>query len=186
THGFVRIAACAPVVSAAQPRVNAETILRFWRKAEAQKAALLLTPELSLSGYAIDDLLLQDALLDSVEAEIARLKAESEKLSPILVVGAPLRARGALFNCAVVIHRGAILGVVPKSFLPNYREYYEKRYFAVAEDTEDPSITLCGDVAPFGANLLFAATDQREFAFHVEICEDFWAPTPPSSLGALA
>src|SRR5262245_58883060 len=104
-HGFVRVAACAPVVAPADPSANAAAILKFWREAHAQKAAVLLTPELSLSGYAIDDLLLQDALLDSVEAAIAILKAESEKLFPILIVGAPLRARGMLFNCAVIIHR---------------------------------------------------------------------------------
>src|SRR5690606_28474933 len=124
-HGFVRVAACAPVVAPADPAANAEAILKFWREADAERAALLLTPELSLSAYAIDDLLLQEPLLDAVEAAIARLVKESEELFPVLVVGAPLRSRGAIFNCAVVIHRGAVLGVVPKSFLPNYREFYE-------------------------------------------------------------
>ena len=127
THGFVRVAACAPVVAPADPAANAEAILKFWRDADAQRAALLLTPELSLSGYAIDDLFLQEPLLDAVEAAIAQLVAASEDLFPILVVGAPLRSRTSVFNCAVIIHRGAILGVVPKSFLPNYREFYEKR-----------------------------------------------------------
>jgi len=186
THGMVRIAATAPVVAAADPARNAEAILAFARQADAQHAALMLTPELSLSGYAIDDLLLQDALLDSVEAAIARLKTESEELFPVLVVGAPLRARGALYNCAVVIHRGRILGTVPKSFLPNYREYYEKRHFASAADTEDDVVEVCGELVGFGADLIFAAADVADFAFHVEICEDFWAATPPSTLGALA
>jgi NAD+ synthase (glutamine-hydrolysing) len=185
-HGFVRVGACAPVVAAADPAANAEAILKFWRDADAEKAAVLLTPELSLSGYAIDDLLLQDALLDGVEAAIARLKAESARLFPILIVGAPLRARGALYNCAVVIHRGHILGVAPKSFLPNYREYYEKRHFASAADTQENLITLCGEDVPFGADMIFTALDHPDFAFHVEICEDFWAPTPPSTIGALA
>src|SRR5690606_22325968 len=134
-HGFVRTAGCAPIVAPADPAANAEAILAFAREADAQKAAVLLTPELSLSGYAIDDLLLQDALLDAVEAALARLKAESERLFPALVVGAPLRLASALYNCAVIIHRGRILGVAAKSFLPNYREFYEKRYFAVAADT---------------------------------------------------
>jgi NAD+ synthase (glutamine-hydrolysing) len=186
SHGFVRVAACAPVVAPADPAANADAILAFWREANAEKAAILLTPELSLSGYSIDDLLLQDALLDAVEAAIAKLKAESEELFPILVVGAPLRARGALFNCAVLIHRGAILGVVPKSFLPNYREFYEKRHFASAADTEEDLIFLCGEQVGFGEDVIFAATDHPNFAFHVEICEDFWAPTPPSTFGALA
>lgn len=186
THGFVRVAACAPVVAPADPAANAEAILKFWREADAEGAAVLLTPELSLTGYAIDDLLLQTPLLDAAEAAIARLKAESEKLFPILIVGAPVRARGALFNCAVVIHRGKILGVAPKTFLPNYREYYEKRHFASGADTEEDVVRLCGEHVGFGADVIFTAGDHADFAFHVEICEDFWAPTPPSTMGALA
>lgn len=186
THGFVRVAACAPRVAPAEPDKNVEAILGFWREAEAEGAALLLTPELSLSGYAIDDLFLQDPLLNAVEAAIVRLVEESEKLSPVLVVGAPLRARGALYNCAVVIHQGEILGVVPKSYLPNYREYYEKRYFGVASDTDESSILIAGEEVAFGAQMIFTATDVPDFTFYVEICEDFWAPTPPSTLGALA
>jgi len=185
-HGFVRVAACAPVVAPAHPAANVEAILRFWREADADQAAILLTPELSLCGYAIDDLLLQQILLDDVEAAIAKLKAESEALFPILVVGAPIRVRGALYNCAVVIHRGAILGVVPKSFLPNYREYYEKRHFADAADTSVGLIELCGETVSFTAETVFTARDMADFSFHVEICEDFWAPSPPSTLGALA
>ncbi len=185
-HGFVRVAACAPVVTAGDPAANAARILAFAHEADAEGAAILLTPELSLTGYAIDDLLLQDALLDAAEAAIAHLKAESEKLLSILVVGAPIRARSALFNCAVLIHRGRILGVVPKSFLPNYREFYEKRHFASAADTEDGLIQLCGESVRFGEDVIFTAADLPDFAFHVEICEDFWAPTPPSVMGALA
>lgn len=186
THGFVRVAAAAPVVAAANPAENAERILAFARQADAEGAALLLTPELSLTGYAIDDLLLQDTLLDAAEAAIARLKAESETLSTILVVGAPLRADGALFNCAIVIHRGRVLGIAPKSFLPNYREFYEKRHFASAADAAFRTHRLCGDEAPFGADLVFEAEDCKDFTFFVEICEDFWSPAPPSTLGALA
>jgi len=185
-HGFVRVAACAPVVAPADPATNAERILAFWRDADAEKAALLLTPELSLSGYAIDDLFLQQTLLDSVEAAIARLKAESEKLFPILIVGAPIRVGAALYNCAVIIHRGEILGVVPKSYLPNYREYYEKRYFGMASDAHVRVLAFCGGTVSFGANQVFFAEDNRDFCFHVEICEDFWAPSPPSTKGALA
>jgi NAD+ synthase (glutamine-hydrolysing) len=186
THGFVRVAACAPVVAPADPASNAERILKFWREADAEKAAVLLTPELSLTGYAIDDLLLQDSLLNSVEAALAKLKAESEKLFPILIVGAPIRLRGALYNCAVVIHRGEIIGIVPKSFLPNYREFYEKRYFGVAPDRHVHAIPFLDGGTNFGANQIFFHADNQDFTFHVEICEDFWAPTPPSSKGALA
>ncbi len=185
-HGFVRVAACAPVVAPADPAANANAILKFWREADTQRAALLLTPELSLSGYAIDDLLLQEPLLDAVEAAIAKLVKASEEFFPVLVLGAPLRSRTSVFNCAVIIHRGAVLGVVPKSFLPNYREFYEKRYFSVASDTEDDLISIAGDWVDFGAKVVFTATDSPDFSFHVEICEDFWAPQPPSTTGALA
>jgi NAD+ synthase (glutamine-hydrolysing) len=186
THGFVRVAACAPVVVPADPAANADAILKFAREADAERAAILLTPELSLSGYAIDDLLLQDALLDGVEAAIAKLQEESKTFLPVLIVGAPLRARGALYNCAVLIHRGEILGVVPKTFLPNYREFYEKRHFASATDTEEGLISLNGEDVAFVRDAIFTATDHADFAFHVEICEDFWAPTPPSTMGAMA
>ncbi len=185
-HGFVRLAAIAPRVSPADPARNGAEISRFLREADAAKAALLLTPELSLTGYAIDDLLLQDALLDAVEDELARLKRDSEKLFPILVVGAPLRVDGALYNCAIVIRRGRVLGVAPKSFLPNYREFYEKRHFASAADAPMREIDLLGERVPFGADILFSADDARDITFHVEICEDFWAPQPPSTLAALA
>ncbi|MGE3142862.1 MAG: NAD(+) synthase [Hyphomonadaceae bacterium] len=185
-HGFVRVAIAAPRVTPADPMANAAAILTFAREADAAKAAVLLTPELGLSGYAIDDLLQQDAVLDAVEEAIGRIKAESVALSPILIVGAPLRAGGALFNCAVVIRRGNILGVVPKSFLPNYREFYEKRHFAAAADAPFREITLMEETAPFGSDLIFAANDMRDCAFHIEICEDLWAPSPPSTLGALA
>ena len=185
-HGFVRTAAVAPIVALADPAKNAESILAFARDAHAQGAALLLTPELSLTGYSNDDLFLQSALLASAEAAIARLKAESASLFPALIVGAPLRVDGAIYNCAVVIKSGRILGVAVKSFLPNYREYYEKRYFAVASDAPRSTIHLCGEDVPFGADLVFAADDAADFVFNVEICEDTWAPTPPSTLGALA
>jgi len=186
THGFVRVAACAPSVAPADPAANAERILKFWREADAENAAVLLTPELSLTGYAIDDLLLQDSLLSAVETALTQLKAESEKLFPILIVGAPIRLRGALYNCAVLIHRGEVLGIVPKSFLPNYREFYEKRYFGVAPDRHVHAIEFLGGGANFGANQIFYHSENPDFSFHVEICEDFWAPTPPSSKGALA
>lgn len=185
-HGFVRVAACAPVVAAGDPAANAEAILAFARAADKDKAAILLTPELALSGYAIDDLLLQDVLNDAVEAALARLKDDSAKLFPALVVGAPLRVGGALYNCAVVIRAGRVLGVAVKSFLPNYREYYEKRHFAAACDAPERTICLLGEEVPFGADLVFAADDVRDFAFHAEVCEDFWAPTPPSTMAALA
>ncbi len=185
-HGFARIAAVAPRVRPAAPGANAAEIIRFAHEATAHHAAILLTPELSLTGYTIDDLLQQDALLDGAEAAIARIAAETKALFPFVIVGAPLRLDGALYNCALVLRHGRVLGVIPKSFLPNYREFYEKRHFAAACDTGARMIQIAGQTAPFGADLVFAASDAPDLTFHVEICEDLWAPTPPSTMGALA
>ena len=130
SHGFVRVAVCTPAVSVGDPGFNAAQTLALARDGHARGCDLMLFPELGLSAYAIDDLLLQDALLRRVEAEIEGLAAASTDLAPVLIVGAPVAHNGALYNTAVVIARGRILGVVPKSFLPNYREYYENRWFS--------------------------------------------------------
>ncbi|MGE3141915.1 MAG: NAD(+) synthase, partial [Hyphomonadaceae bacterium] len=186
SHGFVRAAGAAPVVRPADPAHNAEAVLTLAREADRQHAALVLFPELCLSGYAIDDLLHQQTVQAGVEAAIAKLKAESAKLFPVLIVGAPLKAKGGLYNCAVVLHRGRILGVAAKTYLPTYREYYERRQFAGAADAIETEISVCGEKVPFGANLVFASEDVPDFSVFVEICEDMWAPSPPSALGALA
>ncbi|MGE3302651.1 MAG: NAD(+) synthase [Hyphomonadaceae bacterium] len=185
-HGFVRAAACAPRIAPADPAANAAETLALARKAHERRAALALFPELGLSGYAIDDLLMQDALLSGVLDALEKLVEASAELFPTLIVGAPLKLDGAVYNCGVVIHRGEILGVVPKSFLPNYREFYEKRYFAAASHATRESITLFGEEIPFGADLVFEAADYPGYALGVEICEDVWAPTPPSTDQALA
>ena len=185
-HGLVRVAAATPQVTIADPAANAEAIIERARAADAEQADLLVLPELCLSAYAIDDLLAQDALLGAVETGLLRILEASESLRPVLLVGAPICRNGRLYNCAVAIARGKILGVVPKSFLPNYREYYEKRWFASGAGLYGLDIALAGQTVPFGPDLIFAAETLPDFIFHVEICEDFWAPTPPSSTGALA
>ena len=185
-HQFVRLAVCVPHVAVADPRHNSAAIEAMLADGDKARVGLMLFPELGLSAYAIDDLLFQGALLDEVEAEIGRLVEISRKLSSIFVIGAPLRARGHLYNCAVVIYRGLLLGAVPKVFLPNYREFYERRHFMSGEGVAGQTITVAGREAPFGADLLFAATGETAFTFHVEICEDLWVPQPPSNLGALA
>ena len=185
-HGFVRAAACTPAVLPGDPGFNAAATLALARQGHARGVDLMLFPELGLSAYAIDDLLLQDALLRRVEAELAGLAAASRDLSPVLVVGAPLAHNGRLYNCAVAISRGRILGAVPKSFLPNYREYYEHRWFAPGVGVTGLEIRLAGQTVPFGTDLMFAAADLADFSFHLEICEDFWSATPPSTQGALA
>lgn len=185
-QGFVRVAVCTPQVAIGDPVSNATETLALAREGHARGVDLMLFPELGLSAYAIDDLLLQDALLDEVETQIARLLAASQALAPVLVVGAPLRRNGRLYNCAVAISRGRVLGVTPKSFLPNYREYYENRWFAPGAGVVGLEMNLAGQAVPFGTDLLFEASDLADFIFHAELCEDFWAATPPSSQGALA
>jgi NAD+ synthase (glutamine-hydrolysing) len=185
-QGFVRVAACTPRIEVGDPAANADETLALIHEGEARSVDLMLFPELGLSAYAIDDLLLQDALLDSVEAALARLLEATRALQPVVIVGAPVRRNGRLYNCAVVLARGRILGVTPKSFLPNYREYYEGRWFAPGAGLAGMDVVLAGHTVPFGTDLVFAAADLPDFVFHVEICEDFWTPAPPSSRGALA
>jgi NAD+ synthase (glutamine-hydrolysing) len=175
-----------PPVAVAEPVANGDQTLALLREGDAAGIALMVFPELSLSAYAIDDLLFQDAVLDAVETQIGRLAAESENLLPVFVVGAPLRREGRLYNCAVAIHRGRILGIVPKIFLPNYREFYERRHFTSGEGVRGGSIMVAGGEAPFGTDLIFAAKGLAPFAFHIEICEDLWVPSPPSAAGAAA
>ena len=142
-------------------------------------------PELTLSGYSIEDIVMQDLLLDDVRAAVEDIVASSTDLLPVLVVGAPLRYRHRIYNTAVVIHRGTVLGVVPKSYLPTYREFYERRQLAAGDD-ERGTIRICDADVPFGPDLLFAASDIPDFVLHVEICEDMFVPIPPSAEAALA
>ena len=185
-QGFVRVAACTPRITVADPKSNAEETLALMREGQKRNIDLMLFPELGMSAYAIDDLLLQDALLDGVEAALRGLAEASRALGPVFILGAPVRRNGRLYNCGVAISRGKILGVTPKSFLPNYREYYENRWFAPGADAVGLDVVLAGQTAPFGTDLIFAAADLPDFIFHLELCEDFWSATPPSTQGALA
>jgi NAD+ synthase (glutamine-hydrolysing) len=185
-HGFVRVGAASPTGSSGDVAFNVDQAVALARQADEKGCDLVVYPELNISSYAVDDLFLQEAFLDAVEAGIARFRDETAKLSPVLVIGAPLRRNGRLYNCALAISRGRILGVVPKSFLPNYREYYEKRWFVSGIGLNGIDIAVAGEIVPFGTDLIFAAGDLADFIFHVEICEDYWAPQPPSTLGALA
>ncbi|WP_093417596.1 NAD(+) synthase [Tranquillimonas alkanivorans] len=185
-HGFVRVATSTPRVKPADVAFNRDSVIEEAKRADAANVDLVVYPELCVSSYAIDDLHMQDALLGAVDEAVADIVAASETLSPVLLIGAPLRHSGRLYNCAIVVARGEILGVVPKSFLPNYREYYEKRWFAHGRDIAGEIIRVAGREAPFGSDLIFEASDLPGFVFHVEICEDYWAPIPPSSSAALA
>jgi NAD+ synthase (glutamine-hydrolysing) len=185
-HGFVRVAAATPVASAGDVPFNVKQTVALTREAHERGCDLLVFPELNVSSYAVDDFHLQEAFLDAVEQGIADICEATGGFGPVLAVGAPLRRNGRLYNCGLVISRGRILGAVPKSFLPNYREYYEKRWFALGFGLNGLDIAVAGQTAPFGTDLIFAAEDLDDFIFHVEICEDYWAPQPPSTVGALS
>ena len=186
THGFVRAAICTPHVAIGDPALNAARTEALARRADADGAAVTLFPELGLSAYTADELFFQQPLLERTRAAIAWLANATSDLSSVIIVGAPLQTDGRLYNCAVVLHRGAILGVVPKSYLPNYREFYEKRYFAPGAGVTGRTIKWNGAAIPFGTDIVFAATDIANFVLGVEICEDLWTPNPPSTAAAFA
>jgi len=185
-QGFVRVAACTTPVRIADPRANAAAVAAQARACDEEGVGVALFPELALTGYAIEDLLLQEPLLDQVEQAVADLVTASADLRTLLVVGAPLRHGNRLLNCAVVVHAGAVLGVVPKSYLPTYREFYERRHFAPGDDRRGETLVLGGVEVPFGPDLLFCARDVPGLVVHVEICEDMWVPLTPSTEAALA
>ncbi len=184
-HGFVRAAACTHHTVLADPAANAESVVRMARACHDDGVAVAVFPELTLSGYSIEDILLQNTLLDAVEDALLDVVAASADLLPVLVVGAPLRYLHRIYNTAVVIHRGAVLGVAPKSYLPTYREFYERRQVAPGDDIRG-TIRIAGAEVPFGPDLLFTATDVPGLVLHVEICEDMFVPVPPSAQAALA
>ncbi|QSR27015.1 NAD(+) synthase [Nocardioides aromaticivorans] len=185
-HGFARVAAVTLPVAIADPATNAARTIEQARACHDEGVAVAVFPELGLTGYAVDDLFLQDTLLEAVRAAIRELADASAELRPVLVVGAPLRVRNRIHNCAVVIHGGRVLGVAPKSYLPTYREFYEARWFAAGSTVRSEVIELDGNEVPFGSDLLFEATDVDGLVLHVEVCEDMWVPIPPSAEAALA
>ncbi|BBZ76699.1 NAD(+) synthase [Mycolicibacterium anyangense] len=184
-HGFARVAACTHHTVLADPAANAASVVRIAKACHDDGVAVAVFPELTLSGYSIEDILLQDTLLDSVEAALLDVVAASADLLPVLVVGAPLRHLHRIYNTAVVIHRGVVLGVAPKSYLPTYREFYESRQVAAGDDVHG-NIRIGGVEVPFGPDLLFEARDVAGLVLHVEICEDMFVPVPPSAHAALA
>jgi NAD+ synthase (glutamine-hydrolysing) len=185
-HGLVRLGVCVPRLRPADPVFNTDQTLELVQRGDAARAGLLLFPELGISAYAIDDLLQQGALLDAVQAQLKRLIEASREVLPVIVVGAPLLHGGRLYNTAIAIHRGKVLGVTPKLYLPNYREFYERRHFASGSGMIGAEIEVGGEVAPFGLDLLFKADGPSPFTFHMEICEDVWTANPPSGIAAVA
>ena len=187
SHNFVRVAVAIPEVRVADPAFNASQTIALMNQAADQRAALAIFPELGLSAYSCEDLFHQQALLDASEVALQKVTEASRSLPLAAVVGVPLQIDGLLYNCGVVVSRGRILGAAPKTYLPNYREFYELRQFTPGDFCPRDSIELCGQSdVPFGTSLLFRAREQPLLTFFVEICEDLWTPIPPSSHAALA
>jgi NAD+ synthase (glutamine-hydrolysing) len=187
SHNFIRVAVGTPRVRVADPLYNAAATVELLEEAAERRGVIALFPELGLSAYSCEDLFHQRALLDAVQEALSVILRASERLALVAVVGLPLQVDQLLFNCAAVVHRGRLLGIVPKTYLPNYREFYEARQFTPGTVAIRQSVDLCGQVdVPFGSRLLFRAENLPELTFHVEICEDVWVPIPPSSHAALA
>jgi len=186
-HNFVRVALGIPQVRVADPAFNCAQVIALMRQASDRDALLVAFPELGLSAYSCEDLFHQQALLDASRDALVKVLEASRELPVIAIVGLPVRIDHLLFNCAAVVHRGRLLGLVPKTYLPNYREFYELRQFTPAAHGHRDAVDFAGqrDI-PFGNRLLFQAEDQPLFAFFAEVCEDLWVPIPPSCYGALA
>ncbi len=185
-YGFVRVGAAVPALRVADPEFNADRVIALLARAEAERVSVVVFPELCLTAYTCADLFHQAALQKGALKALTRIVAASrDKFSGIAAVGLPLAIDEQLFNCAAIVHGGRVLGVVPKSFIPNYKEFYEGRWFAAAANVRSRKVALDGDVVPFGTDLLFDATDVEGLLVGVEICEDLWVPIPPSSRQAL-
>ncbi|MGA2332153.1 MAG: NAD(+) synthase [Syntrophales bacterium] len=186
-HGFARVAVCVPELKVADVPFNVASTIKLVKQASANNAILALFPELGISAYSNEDLFHQDALLTSVRDGLKKILHATRELNTILVIGAPLRVDYRLFNCGIVLYRGRILGIAVKSYLPNYREFYEGRQFSPAEGARSKVIDICGqENVPFGADVLFDVKNINNFTFFIEICEDVWVPIPPSSYAAMA
>jgi NAD+ synthase (glutamine-hydrolysing) len=185
-HGFARLSVAVPVVRVSDVAHNVNATIALARDADRAGSLVVVFPELGLTGYSNDDLFQQEALLIAAEDALGSLARESAGLRPLIFVGLPVRHHARLYNVAVAVHRGRILGAVPKSYVPTYREFYERRQFTPGASVRDASITLCGASVPFGVDLLYQATDVPDLIVHTEICEDLWVPSPPSTTAALS
>ena len=185
-HGFVRVAAATPKAHLSEPARNAASTIELLRRAHEEAAAVVVFPELGLVGYSSGDLFHQQALIRASLDALEAVRVASADLVPIAMVGLPLRVGSQLFNAAAIVHRGEVLGVVPKSYLPNYREFYEKRHFSAARQAVRDTVRIGDRDVPFGTDLLIEVTDVEDLVIGVEICEDLWVPVPPTSFAAMA
>src|SRR5262245_49230451 len=185
-HGFARLAVATPLVRVGDPQHNLDSTLELMREAAREKAMLAVFPELGLSAYTCEDLFHQQALIGAAEEALGDLLGKTKSLPLAALVGLPVALDGLLYNCAALVAQGKLVGVVPKMYLPNYREFYEGRQFTPGETARQTQIKLAGQTAPFGTDLLFRFSFLKNFVLHTEICEDLWVPVPPSSFAALA
>src|SRR2546421_4184012 len=185
-QGFARLAVATPVVRVGDPQHTLEATVALMREAAREKAILAVFPELGLSAYSCEDLFHQQALLEGAEDALEELLARTRNLPLAALVGVPVALDGLLYNCAALVAQGRLVGVVPKIYLPNYREFYEGRQFTPGDTSQRTEIELAGQKAPFGTALLFRVPELPKLVLHVEICEDLWVPAPPSSFASLA
>jgi NAD+ synthase (glutamine-hydrolysing) len=186
SQGFFRCAAAIPETVLSCPQGNLENHLKLIEEASEQSVALVVFPELGLSGYSNEDLFHQQALIESSKEKLIELAHKTRNLFPVIMVGIPIEQNGLLYNCAAVIHRGKILGIIPKTYLPNQREFYEKRQFASSTQSFHSSIKIGENEIPFGTNLLFCCKEIPQAILTAEICEDLWAPISPAAKATLA
>ena len=184
-QGFVKVAAATPKIAVADCKKNVEVILESIREMEEKGAKVMVLPELCITGYTCADLFWQGRLLEEAKESLQKIANETADVDALIFVGLPLEVYGKLYNVAAVLNHGELLGIVPKKYLPNYNEFYEARHFTPGEETAE-EITLFGRTVPFGMNLLFSCEDMPHLTVAAEICEDLWAPEPPSVRHALA
>lgn len=184
--GFIRVGAIVNKLALANPLKNAEVIIKEIKKAETLGVSIVTTPELSFTGYTCGDMFLQEQLLDDSIKALEQVLNETKDIDIISILGMPLRHDNQLFNCAVVITKGKILGVIPKTYIPNYQEFYEARWFSSSKELITEEIEILGQLVPITTNILFQDKTLKEATFGIEICEDLWTVNPPSNNHALA
>jgi len=185
SYGFIRVAAAVPQIKVGDLDYNTKQILEFSQKASRSGAKVIVFPELSITGYTMGDLFHQQLLIDKAKEALGSIAVKTRDLKSLILIGLPLSFEGKLFNCAAGISNGKILGIIPKTYIPNYKEFYEERWFASANDLNDKEVTIFGSKVPIGTDILFKLKNYPEVILGVEICEDLWAPMPPSSFQAV-
>ena len=175
-YGFIRIGTITPKLKVADVEFNTNELIKEIKNATTNKVSIVLTPELSLTGYTCADLFQQNILLEECINNLNRLLEETKNLDIISIIGIPIKHENKLYNTAVVINKGKILGIIPKSYIPNYKEFYEQRWFASAFELQKNEINLCNQTVPISTNLLFKDSENEDICFGIEICEDLWSP----------